>query len=76
MRARSSIQSIEATPTSSLGGPFAKRLKGDLDNIIQMEVRRDPDRRYASVDHFADDLRRIPIASSRSARTKTPGTDV
>ncbi len=35
-----------------------KRLAGDLDNIILRAMQKEPERRYASVEHFADDLRR------------------
>ncbi len=35
----------------------APRLKGDLDNIILMTLRKDPLRRYATVGELADDLR-------------------
>jgi serine/threonine-protein kinase len=35
-----------------------KRLAGDLDNIVLTSIRKEPARRYASVQQFADDLRR------------------
>ncbi len=35
-----------------------RRLAGDLDNIVMMALRKEPERRYASVDQFADDIRR------------------
>jgi len=35
-----------------------KRLRGDLDNIVLMALRRDPARRYHSVEQFAQDIRR------------------
>ena len=35
-----------------------RRLDGDLDNIVMMALRKEPERRYASVDQFADDIRR------------------
>ncbi|HVX65717.1 MAG TPA: protein kinase [Bryobacteraceae bacterium] len=35
-----------------------RRLRGDLDNIILMALRKDPKRRYASVEQFSEDLRR------------------
>jgi non-specific serine/threonine protein kinase/serine/threonine-protein kinase len=34
------------------------RLKGDLDNILLMVLRKEPERRYSSVEQFADDIRR------------------
>jgi len=40
--------------------PNAARLRrslaGDLDNIVMMAMRKEPERRYASVDQFADDI--------------------
>jgi len=35
----------------------SKELKGDLDNIILKAIKPEPDRRYASVQEFLDDLR-------------------
>jgi serine/threonine protein kinase/tetratricopeptide (TPR) repeat protein len=37
---------------------LSKRLDGDLDNIVLMALRNDPQRRYASVEQFAQDIRR------------------
>ncbi len=37
---------------------LARRLSGDLDNIILMALRKDPQRRYTSVEQLADDLQR------------------
>ncbi|MEL7363710.1 MAG: serine/threonine-protein kinase, partial [Bacteroidota bacterium] len=37
-------------------GALAKRLRGDLDTIVAMAMRKEPSRRYASVEQFADDL--------------------
>lgn len=35
-----------------------KRLSGDLDNIVLMAMRKEPNRRYASVSQLAEDIRR------------------
>ena len=35
-----------------------KRLLGDLDSILLMALRKEPERRYGSVDSFAEDLQR------------------
>jgi len=35
-----------------------KRLSGDLDNIVLMALRKEPQRRYSSVEQFAQDIRR------------------
>jgi serine/threonine protein kinase/tetratricopeptide (TPR) repeat protein len=37
---------------------LSRRLRGDLDNIILMALRKEPQRRYASVEQFATDIRR------------------
>jgi eukaryotic-like serine/threonine-protein kinase len=37
---------------------LSKKLRGDLDNIILMALRKEPQRRYASVQQFAEDIRR------------------
>lgn len=34
------------------------RLRGDLDNIVLMAMRKEPARRYASIEQFAEDIRR------------------
>ncbi|MEM7354640.1 MAG: serine/threonine-protein kinase, partial [Acidobacteriota bacterium] len=35
-----------------------RRLRGDLDNIVLTAMRKEPERRYPTVDQLADDLRR------------------
>jgi non-specific serine/threonine protein kinase/serine/threonine-protein kinase len=40
------------------GGGFMERLRGDLDWIVLMALRKDPMRRYVSVEQFSEDLRR------------------
>ena len=42
----------EVTPPSLL----APGLDGDLDNIVLMAMRKEPARRYQSVDQFAEDF--------------------
>ena len=36
----------------------SRRLRGDLDNVVLMALRKEPQRRYASVEQFAEDIRR------------------
>ena len=47
----------------------AKQLRGDLDNIVLMALRKEPQRRYASVEKFGDDIRRhlqkLPVAARK-----------
>jgi eukaryotic-like serine/threonine-protein kinase len=48
-------------PRPSLACPdsaIARQLKGDLDNILNVALDKDPRRRYESVDRFAEDIRR------------------
>ena len=50
-----------ATPSSVVGANVpvtARRLRGDLDTILIKALQREPQRRYATVGEFADDLRR------------------
>jgi non-specific serine/threonine protein kinase/serine/threonine-protein kinase len=42
----------------STTGTGTRRLRGDLDNIVLKALRKEPARRYASVDQFAEDIRR------------------
>ena len=35
-----------------------RRLRGDLDNIVLKAMRKEPERRYASAEQFAEDIRR------------------
>jgi serine/threonine protein kinase/tetratricopeptide (TPR) repeat protein len=43
----------QTTPTR-----LGRTLAGDLDNIVLMSLRKEPDRRYPGVGQFADDIRR------------------
>jgi eukaryotic-like serine/threonine-protein kinase len=55
------------------GLAFANRksLRGDIDNIVLMALRKEPGRRYQSVDQFADDIRRYLEARPVLARKDT-----
>lgn len=37
---------------------LARRLAGDLDKIVMMSLRKEPERRYQSVEQFSEDIRR------------------
>ena len=47
-------------------------LRGDLDNIILKSLRKEPERRYSSVEQFSEDIRRhlqgLPVAASKDTR--------
>jgi hypothetical protein len=47
-----------ATKTSAAPAALRPELAGDLDHILQMALRKEPQRRYSSADQFAADLRR------------------
>ena len=50
-----------------------KRLRGDLDNIVLMALRKEPARRYSSVEQFAGDIRRhlqnLPVIARQDSWT-------
>jgi serine/threonine protein kinase len=56
----------EATPprpsaraeNATSGARDSRLLRGDLDNIVLMAMRKEPERRYASVTLFSEDIRR------------------
>lgn len=47
-----------------------RQLRGDLDNIVLMALRKEPQRRYASVSQLSEDLRRylkgLPVTAHRT----------
>ncbi len=53
-------------PKSKIQNP--KSLRGDLDNIILKALRKEPERRYSSVEHFSEDIGRhqsgLPVSAS------------
>ena len=52
-----------------------KRLEGDLDNIVLMALRKEPLRRYASVDQFSQDIQRhlehLPVIARKATLAYT-----
>jgi len=63
-------QVIPAPPEPSLER-LSRRLRGDLDNIVLMALRKEPRRRYPSVEQFAEDIRRHLDNRPVIARTDT-----
>ncbi len=49
----------------------ARNLKGDLDNIILKALRKEPERRYQSVQEFSEDIRRHLVGLPVSATADT-----
>jgi eukaryotic-like serine/threonine-protein kinase len=56
-------------PVSTAASKRARRLRGDLDTIVLMALRKEPERRYRSVAALADDLVRHREGRPVSARS-------
>lgn len=69
-KASASSESVSATRE---GTPekLRRRLAGDLDNIVLMAIRKEPQRRYASVEQFSEDIRRHLVGLPVLARGDT-----
>lgn len=56
-------------PSAAARTSWARRLRGDLDTILLMALRKEPARRYASVQQFSDDIRQFlegrPVVAHR-----------
>ena len=61
-----------STAVTRIGG-VSKSLRGDLDNIVLKSLRKEPERRYASVGQFSEDLRRHLEGQPVIARKDTLG---
>jgi serine/threonine protein kinase/tetratricopeptide (TPR) repeat protein len=58
--------------TQGLGNRLARELRGDLDNIVLMAMRTEPERRYKSAEQLTEDLTRYLSGEPVIARTDTP----
>ena len=61
-------QTREGTPAR-----LQRKLRGDLDNIVMMALRKEPQRRYASVEALSDDIQRYLEKRPVAARKGTAG---
>src|SRR5258708_9928177 len=65
-----------AAAMAAVPGITARRLRGDFDTIVLKALKREPERRYATVEALAQDLRRCldehPLAASRDTRRHAP----
>ena len=54
-------------PSAAAGRRPDRKLRGELDNIVLKAIRKEPERRYASVEQFDEDVRRylagLPVAA-------------
>ena len=67
------ITEQEPTRPSATATANAKALRGDLDNIMLMAVRKEPERRYPSAAQFSDDICRYLEGRPIRARKDTVG---
>lgn len=58
-------------PSSVVDGAQSHALSGDLDNIVLMAMRKEPERRYATVEQFSEDVRRYLTGRPVIARDDT-----
>ncbi len=64
-------QGEAAPPSAIVDAARAKALRGDLDTILMTALRKEPQRRYASVEQFSEDLRRYLAGLPIQAQTDT-----
>ena len=69
--ARTVGQTEPQRPSAVTDATSGRRLRGDLDNIVLMALRKEPERRYPSVEQFSDDIRRHLEARPVLARRDT-----
>ncbi|MEM8711543.1 MAG: serine/threonine-protein kinase, partial [Planctomycetota bacterium] len=65
------LSEVEPRPMSAVAGADGKPLTGDLDTIVSMALRKEPERRYASVALFMEDLSRFRSGLPVRARADT-----
>ena len=68
---RPSDQHVADAQPEMIAAPFPRaQLRGDLDNIVLKALRKEPERRYSSVEQFAEDIRRhlrgLPVLARHS----------
>jgi serine/threonine-protein kinase len=70
------VRDADSTKPSSNPQPAVcnpKSLRGDLDNIVLTALRKDPARRYRSVEQFSEDIRRhlagLPVTARKDSFT-------
>lgn len=70
--AASAPEAVASARRFASGAALAKALRGDLDAIVQRAVRKEPDRRYLSVEQLSQDLERhqqdLPVLGRRGDR--------
>ncbi|HEX6106134.1 MAG TPA: serine/threonine-protein kinase [Gemmatimonadales bacterium] len=64
-----------APPALSSAAPpeLRRRLRGDLDRIVALALRKEPERRYASAEQLAEDIERFLAGEPVQARADSAG---
>jgi eukaryotic-like serine/threonine-protein kinase len=73
MRVVSEAESVRPSQRAAERGLPAKALRGDLDNIVLMALRKAPRQRYQNVEQLSEDLHRYLTGQPVSARPATLG---
>ena len=60
-----------ASNRATIPGRLERQLAGDLGNVLMMALRKEPERRYPTVEQFADDLRKYLSGHPVRARKDT-----
>lgn len=63
--------SVVVSRRANAPGRLRRELAGDLDNIVLMALRKEPDRRYGSVEQLSEDVRRYLEGRPVKARQDT-----
>lgn len=72
-RAFAAIAPPPPSASPGVAGISARTLRGDLDTIVITALKRDPERRYPSVEAFSGDLRRLLDGRPITARRDSTG---
>ena len=67
------VDEPEKPSAAAVRGELRRRLHGDLDNIVLMAMHKEPGRRYGSVEHLSEDIRRHLEGLPVMARPDSPG---
>ena len=71
--ARVICEQTPPAPSAASKSAESKKLRGDLDRIVMMAIRKEPARRYASVEQFSADVEAYLEGYPLQARTATWG---
>jgi eukaryotic-like serine/threonine-protein kinase len=71
--ARAICEQTPPPPSTASESPDASRIKGDLDKVVMMAMRKEPERRYAAIGLFSADVKAYLEGYPLQARTDTWG---